>query len=256
MSARPLTITSAVVTHVGQKRDHNEDSHALHPERALFIVADGMGGHLAGEEASRIAVETIGRIVLAAAERPERSAPDEVLGHALYAAHHAIRKASKDDAARAGMGTTAVVVWVPPPGDIAWIAHVGDSRAYLWRAGQLRPLTEDHSMINQLRRVGALSANPDEWPPRHILSQSLGASHDIVPEVNQLAVWEDDAVLLCSDGLTDMVSEDAIAEQLSTAATPAETAAALVEAANANGGKDNITAVVLRFAAFHPHAAE
>lgn len=247
MTVQPLRIEAAAATHPGQVRDHNEDSHALHPERALFIVADGMGGHLAGEEASRIAVETIGRIVLTSAEQMERDAPDEVLGHALYAAHHAIRRAAKDDAERAGMGTTAVVVWAPPPGDILWVGHVGDSRAYVWRSDELYALTEDHTILNELRRAGALSSDPNQWPPRHVLSQSLGAGFEVRPDLGQFSLQAGDVVLLCSDGLTEMLSEGELAERLATPATPAALAQGLVEAANARGGKDNITAIVLRF---------
>jgi serine/threonine protein phosphatase PrpC len=248
MSATPFAIEAAACTHMGHVRDHNEDCHALHPERALFILADGMGGHLAGEVASALAVETIGHSVLASADHPDSIAPDDMLLHALLAAHHAIRAAAEADLERRGMGTTTVVVWIPPPGDIAWIAHVGDSRAYLWRAGQLRPLTEDHTILNQLRRAGVLPPDPEQWPPRSVLSQSLGARPVIAPDVNQLALQADDVLLLCSDGLTDMLSEAEVAEQLSASATPADAARALVEAANVHGGRDNITAIVLRFA--------
>jgi protein phosphatase len=145
------------------------------------------------------------------------------------------------------MGTTAVVVWLPEPGGVAWVAHVGDSRAYVWRDGQLQRLTEDHTWLNQMKRAGALPASPDDWPNRHMLSQALGGGAAApAPDVSHLKLQAADVLLLCSDGLTDMLDDEAIARQLSAESNPQVIARALVNGANRQGGKDNITAVVIR----------
>lgn len=240
-----LTFDAAVETDTGQVREHNEDHHLISPRLALYAVCDGMGGHQAGELASEIAVDIIPRALVNGHASGEASA-EKLLAEALLAAHKAIREAAGQDASRLGMGTTAVIVWAPAPGDVAWVAHVGDSRAYLWRNGQLEHLTEDHTWFNQIRRAGHLPTNPDEWPNRHVLSQALGASTAIVPEVSQLTLLANDKLLLCSDGLTDMLDDGEICRQISNGRTPQAICEALVKEANRLGGKDNITVIVLR----------
>jgi PPM family protein phosphatase len=240
-----LAFDAAAETHPGQVRDHNEDHHLISPRLALYAICDGMGGHQAGELASEIAVEIIPRsLVNGQSGGPE--SVEKLLTEVLIAAHKAIKEAANIDPARLGMGTTAVLVWAPAPGNVAWVAHVGDSRAYLWRNRQLERLTEDHTWFNQIMRAGTLPANPDEWPNRHVLSQALGASTSIVPEVSQLTLQAEDMLLLCSDGLTDMLDDAEIAQQLSIAGTPQTISQSLVSEANRRGGKDNITVVVIR----------
>ena len=243
-----LVFEAAVETHSGQVRDHNEDRSLLSPRLALYAVCDGMGGHQAGELASQIAVETIPR-ALVAGQSSGQAPPEKLLTDTLYAAHKAIQESAEEDTSRFGMGTTAVMVWAPPPGDVLWVAHVGDSRAYLWRAGQLQRLTEDHTWYNQVLRAGVLPANPDEWPNRHVLSQALGASALIAPEVSQLTLQVGDILLLCSDGLTDMLDDKEIAEHLSAPTSPQVISQTLVNEANRHGGRDNITVIVIRLAA-------
>ncbi len=240
-----LAFEAAAETHPGRVRNHNEDHYLVSPRLALYAVCDGMGGHLAGELASEIAIETIPRAMVATQSAGQQT-PNVLLTEALYAAHKAILDAARDDASRLGMGTTAVLIWVPPPGDVVWVAHVGDSRAYWWHAGQLQQLTEDHTWYNQILRAGILPANSEDWPNRHVLSQALGASTMIAPEVGQVALQAGDFLLLCSDGLTDMLDDTEIAKQFSGTGTPETISQALVDEANRLGGKDNITVIVIR----------
>jgi protein phosphatase len=242
-STTEMRLVVAAATDPGRVREHNEDCYRVEPEPALLLVADGMGGHQAGEVASRLAVETIYDCLVRSGQGQDLP-PEQLLEDGLLAAHQAIRDSAGQDPARLKMGTTAVVAWLPPPGQALWVAHVGDSRAYLWRAGQLRPLTEDHTILNQVRRAGLLPADPDEWPPRTMLSQSLGASDVIAPEVSHIPIRAGDRILLCTDGLTDMLDEAEIAGHLASPEPLPAICAALIEAANAHGGKDNITVVV------------
>jgi serine/threonine protein phosphatase PrpC len=234
----------AARTDPGLVREHNEDAYLADEEVGVFVVADGMGGHRAGELASRIAAETI---VDDIRERWHCGGlADEILLEALATAHQKIIASAQADPSRRGMGTTAVVAWIPLPADTAWVAHVGDSRGYLLRDGHLEGLTEDHTLLNQIARAGRLSPDPAEWPSRHALSQSLGAASMIAPEVRAVPLRDGDLVLLCSDGLTDGVEDTEIARVLGTGAQPELLAERLVEAARTlGGGRDNITVVVI-----------
>jgi PPM family protein phosphatase len=240
-----LTFDAAAESHPGRVRDHNEDNFMISPRLAMYAVCDGMGGHQAGELASQIAVETIPRAFVAS-QSAGLEAPEKMLTEALYSAHKAIQTSAEGDAARLGMGTTAVIIWAPPPGDVLWVAHVGDSRAYLFRGGNLQHLTEDHTWFNQVMRAGVLPANPDDWPNRHVLSQALGASSLIAPEVSQLTLQTGDLLLLCSDGLTDMLDDAEIARQLAATMSLPDMSQSLVREANRRGGKDNITVIAVR----------
>ncbi len=232
-------------THTGMVRNHNEDCYLVEPEQGLYIVADGMGGHQAGEVASRIAVETIHKF-LSDHGKDENPLPDKVLTDALSAAHRAIRETAKKDPSKRGMGTTVVIAWVPPSGEVIWVGHVGDSRAYVMRSGKMKQITEDHTVFNQAYRAGALPKDPKDWPPRQQLSQAVGASEWISPGITQEIVQEGDRIFLCTDGLTDMVTDEEISSRLSMPIPPQEICEGLVEAANSHGGRDNITVVVIQ----------
>jgi serine/threonine protein phosphatase PrpC len=240
-----LAFDAVAVSNPGRVRDHNEDNYLISPRLAMYAVCDGMGGHQAGELASEIAVETIPRAFVAS-QSAGLDSPEKLLTDAIYAAHKAIQASAEADAARLGMGTTAVIIWAPPPGDVLWVAHVGDSRAYLFRAGNLQHLTEDHTWFNQVMRAGVLPTNPDDWPNRHVLSQAVGASSLIAPEVSQLTLQTGDMLLLCSDGLTDMLDDAEITRQLSAPRSLVAMSQSLVNEANRRGGKDNITVILVR----------
>jgi protein phosphatase len=218
-------------TDVGRVRSGNEDSFMV--EEPLFAVADGMGGHRGGEVASSLALETLAPVA-AGGDLPEtvRKANREVF-----------RKASEDPNL-SGMGTTLTAILAD--GDAFRVAHIGDSRLYLLRDGELTRLTTDHTVVERLVSEGRLTAEEAEMhPQRSILTKALGVDEEIEPDDDRVDVRPRDRLLLCSDGLTGMVGEPDIRTILTANAEPQMTADALVEAANAAGGQDNITAVVI-----------
>jgi protein phosphatase len=230
-------------TDTGRVRAHNEDSFGTfeHASGArLLVVADGMGGHRGGATASRLAVEALG----AALERTDD--PSEAwLAEAIRAANRDVHRASLLDPELRGMGTTLVAALIDEGGR-AWIAHVGDSRAYLVRGDRLEALTEDHSVVAEMIRRGLLT--PDEaatHPRRNEILRSVGVETDVEPDLRELELAPDDVLLLCSDGLCGVVSDDEI-ERIATGHTPEEGVERMIAAANERGGPDNITAVIAR----------
>lgn len=214
---------------VGRVRKGNEDSYTA--SEPLFAVADGMGGHQGGEVASSLALEVIGK-------------GDGTLEELVREANDAVYRRAAQDPGLAGMGTTLTVLLAD--GDVLRLAHVGDSRAYLLRDGNLRRLTKDHTVVERLVDEGRLTPQEAEiHPQRSILTRALGVDEAL--QVDQAAIEPraGDRLLLCSDGLTGMVDEDRIAGILAENADPQAAADALVEAANEAGGQDNITAIVL-----------
>lgn len=226
----------ATASHTGLVRSNNEDN-AYPPSAgtsagpAVVMVADGMGGHVAGEVASRIAVETAADIVGTAGMRVV-GANNAILGHV----------ADRPDLA--GMGTTLTLVELGDDG-IGRFAHVGDSRGYLFRDGVLRQLTNDHTVAAEYIAAGTLS--PEEamnHPQRNLITRALGLTRNLLVDEFEETLEAGDRILLCSDGLTLHVHDDAIAEELA-AGTPEEAAWELVESANAGGGHDNITVLIV-----------
>ncbi len=230
-----MNIIWAVASHKGRIRTNNEDS--VYPRTSgrssgpvVLMVADGMGGHVAGEVASRLAVE---------------AAADESAGAEarVHTANRAILEAVEEEPSLAGMGTTLTLVEFDPP-EFLHFAHIGDSRAYLLRAGELGRLTTDHTVMEEYLKAGSISpAEVANHPQRSMLTRALGMTPDIEVETFDLAAVAGDRILLCSDGVTSMLDEDDVERHLS-AATAEEAAWALVEEANRAGGHDNITAVV------------
>lgn len=219
----------------GRVRDHNEDRSYVSAH--VVAVADGMGGALAGEVASQMAVEAIEGI----------SAPADPLAikAAIENANRAIRRMAAQDPSKAGMGTTITAATVS--GREVDIVHVGDSRAYRWSGDTLEQLTHDHSVVAELVRRGSLSpAEAENHPHRNVITRALGAESEVTVDTYRHPVDEDDVLLLCSDGLYGEVSDADIAEELRRATSLEEGAAALVARANANGGADNITVVLAR----------
>jgi serine/threonine protein phosphatase PrpC len=237
------------VTDVGRKRDHNEDSFLCNDELRLYAVADGMGGHLGGERASRMAVEIVEREMNRAVQRglavPE-GAPHPVIGilrDVTVVAARAIYDAAHADAQHAGMGTTLTAAAFH--NQHVTICHVGDSRAYVYRDGRARQLTEDHSWIQEQVRAGLLS--PDDAMVsrfRNIITRSVGFEPSVEPDVITVPVEAGDCYLLCSDGLSNYLSAEEIGNVL-TGGFYAEAGPALVGMANDRGGDDNVTCVVI-----------
>jgi protein phosphatase len=226
-------------TDTGRQRRSNED--AAYARAPLFAVADGMGGAQAGEVASGIAVETLGGGL------PDHApaASEARLADVVRAANERIHALSRSDEARAGMGTTMTVVLVGE--DDVTVAHVGDSRAYRLRDGALERLTDDHSLVEEYVRQGRLTPEEArEHPQRSIITRALGPEADVEVDTHTWPARGGDVLLICSDGLTTMVGEDAIAAELRTARSLEDAGHALVDAANAAGGRDNITVVLVR----------
>jgi len=226
-------------TDPGMVRSSNQD--AVLAEVTAFAVADGMGGHAGGEIASAAAVESLRRSLAT-------TTTAEGLMEAVRQANRAVSDAADGDADLAGMGTTAVVALLvgTEAGDRLLVANVGDSRAYIFHDGSLRQVTEDHSMVGELLRDGSITAEEAvHHPQRHVITRVLGTSPDVDVDLFELRLSEGDRVLLCSDGLTNEVSDEEIIRVLRTIVDPSEAARDLVQRANAHGGNDNVSVVVV-----------
>jgi len=240
---------------VGRKREHNEDSFAVIPEDNLFLVADGMGGHAAGEVASRIAVNAIADFIASTRKDAEITWPYEYDTNLSVASNRlktAIRLANQrilDTIAERrdleGMGTTLVSVLLSD--GKACIGHVGDSRSYLVRDGQLTQLTGDHSWVNEQVKLGFLTKEDAvRHPFRNVVTRALGSKEDVQVDLSEKALQAKDTLLLCSDGLNTMVDDNTIVDLLARANGDVETAARnLIAKANEGGGEDNVTVILM-----------
>jgi PPM family protein phosphatase len=227
----------AYVTDTGRQRDANEDTFLARPP--VFAVADGMGGAQAGEVASRLAAE-----VAEEADRGE-TGPEAYLRGIAEVANDRIHALAERDTAHSGMGTTFTAALVE--GEDVSFAHVGDSRAYLFRDGELRMLTSDHSLVEELRRQGRLTdEQAEDHPQRSIITRALGPEPRVEIDTMTYRAQPGDVYLLCSDGLTTMVTDERIGEVLASSAGLREAADRLVAEANEAGGRDNITVVAFR----------
>jgi PPM family protein phosphatase len=229
---------TAAASDAGRTRRRNEDAFAVEPP--LFVVADGMGGARAGEVASRLAVAAFREFHDADALEPE-----ERLAAIVQEANRRIYERATADVNASGMGTTITAALVE--GDQVAVGHVGDSRAYLLRQGTFAQLTDDHSLVADLMRSGQLTPEEAEaHPQRSVITRALGTDPDVDVDTFSLELEPDDVFLLCSDGLTTMLSDEDIADVVAGRPTLAEVAKALVSAANRRGGEDNITVVLAR----------
>ncbi len=229
-------VEHAEFTDTGRQRRANED--AMFSRAPLFAVADGMGGAKAGEIASRTAIDVIG---LGVEDGIVRSRLVELVRRANRAVHEA-QRADED---LSGMGTTATVAHVGE--EALTVAHVGDSRAYLVRGGSLRRLTDDHSLVEEMRRSGKLTAEEAaNHPQRSIITRALGPDSVVDVDVREFKLERGDVVLLCSDGLTSMIPEERVGEIIRKNQRLDTAGRALIAAANAAGGRDNITVVLFR----------
>jgi PPM family protein phosphatase len=226
----------AAGTDIGRVRDGNEDAFLV--DAPLFAVADGMGGHRGGEVASSLALETLEAVF---------ALRQGTLGDQVREANRAVFERSVNDRAVAGMGTTLTAILLED--DRLRLAHVGDSRAYLVRQGDLRRLTEDHTLVHRMVLEGDLTAEEAELHPhRNILTRVLGVDPDLELDEDLVDLRPGDRILLCSDGLTGMLSEDRIARVLAEEPEPAGAVERLIRESNEAGGIDNITAVIVDLA--------
>jgi serine/threonine protein phosphatase PrpC len=259
-----LEIQFFAATDVGRQREHNEDNYLIDPKLHLFVVADGMGGHAAGEVASQIAVHELCRSVREhrdVIERfPRAGASDgdlsamrtevsSMLERAVQQACATIYRASQEDPRKRGMATTCCALLLV--GDRGFIAHVGDSRIYLVRGGQVHQITEDHSLINELVKRGKIKRDEVEKSPyakyKNAVTRAVGAHETVEADTLDFDVLPGDQFLLCSDGMYAYLKETELPELLSSEDV-AEVPRHLVAIANEGGGHDNITAVVVRVA--------
>lgn len=241
-----LTVNAFGATHVGAVRDSNEDAFACDTATRLFVVCDGMGGHQAGEVASQLAVETLVRCIARASERGAQAEPDDqtrtaILRRAVELANGAVFHAQQENPHQRGMGATLSAAWIG--GRTASIAHVGDSRIYLSRDGQIHQLTEDHSFAEELFRNGLIEdGERQDHPQSHMLTRTIGGSESVKVDTLTIDLVGDDRLMLCSDGLANYLDDEA---KLSTTLSlhPKAATTQLIEHALASGGKDNVTVV-------------
>jgi protein phosphatase len=250
-----MRIDSRSLSDVGLKRPLNEDSFCANDEEGLYVVADGMGGHAHGEVASRLAVETIEEFIELTSGDRDVTWPygiDESLslnGNRLKTsirfANQKLLDHAKSSVGCEGMATTVVAVLVE--GNVAEVAHVGDSRVYLIRGGQINRITSDHSWVNEQVLSGVIdSEQARNHPLRNVVTRALGGRPDLEVDVQSVKLESGDRLLLCSDGLTTMLVDDEILRIVLGGEAGVEQARELIEAANRSGGEDNTTAILLK----------
>jgi len=246
----------AGLTDVGREREHNEDSFGLLPQFNLFIVADGMGGHRAGDIASQMAVHAV-EDFFTATEKEDITWPFQFdpnlpfsvnrLITAIQLANNRIYQASTANSEHQGMGTTAVTMHFVEDGRLCHIAHVGDSRCYRVRGTELTQMTEDHSLINDYIRMKRVTPEEAEnWPHKNVIVRALGMKESVQVDIFTEVPRAGDTYMLCSDGLTGMIKDDTIQHILMTEKDLDRAVSRLIEAANEEGGVDNISVVLAR----------
>jgi protein phosphatase len=241
-----MKIASFALSDVGRVRRENQDSSGHFPDRNLFVVADGMGGHQGGKQASEMAVATITERLLAGSDTGRLADRTEHLVEAVRDANRRIVERGARESELNRMGTTLVALLLHE--DEGTIVHVGDSRAYRLRDGELVQLTTDHTLVADLLRANEISeAEAGCHPYRHVLTRALGAAEDVTPDVCRLEIRPGDVYMLCSDGVSGMLSPSEIEAVVSAHANdPEALCRELIAAANQAGGKDNATAIVVR----------
>jgi serine/threonine protein phosphatase PrpC len=249
---------SGAATDVGRVRDHNEDTYLLRPDLGIFLVADGMGGHQAGDVAStmvRLSVANFFEVLDDEVDFSAFALPEDegmpngakCLAAAIRKANHDVFSASEDNLVHHGMGSTIVAAYVPEASDAMHIAHVGDSRCYRIRAGVLDLLTSDHSLVNEALALDP-NMNPEDLArlPTNIITRALGMDPDVEVDVSTCEMAAGDTYLLCSDGLSGLINDNEILEALDLVEDASEVCDLLIALANDAGGLDNITALALK----------
>jgi protein phosphatase len=249
-----MVIAVGAKTDVGLKRSHNEDNLCVDPDSGLYVVCDGMGGRNAGEVASRLAVETIQKhfkeartnekLPIVGDYNRQFSAKTNRLASAIRLANQIICRGAKDQPGQEGMGTTVVSAALNGP--VLSVAHVGDSRMYLIRGEAIKPLTADHSLVAEQVRKGMMTEEEAERSPqKNIITRALGAEDTVDVELDEIPLMRGDGVLLCSDGLTRGVQPAEILDVIRREKEPQAASDHLVELANAAGGLDNTTVILV-----------
>lgn len=238
----------AALTDPGQVRDGNEDSIAIRPEFGLAVLADGMGGHQAGEVASGMAVDIVARqLAQALAQQfpPVATQATQAIDQAIRAANQQIYETARARSECAGMGSTIVVALFAD--DRLWVGHVGDSRLYQFRDGQLNQLTQDHSVVQELVNRGLFTLEEArQTVSKNLVTRALGVEAGIVADISEQPATANDLYLLCSDGLNEVVNDAEIAALLNSTDELTTMAQRLVARANDRGGPDNISVILVR----------
>ncbi|MDH4152243.1 MAG: Stp1/IreP family PP2C-type Ser/Thr phosphatase [Nitrospira sp.] len=234
----------------GLVRASNQDAFAVIDHAGLWAVADGMGGHAGGAIAAQTAISTVQTQAASSQEqlRSGSTSPIDVLTSLISRAHEAILAQARSQPKLKGMGTTLVLLTViPDQTSMAYVAHIGDSRAYRFRAGVLTPLTKDHSLIEKYLERGILTPETAKThPERHVLTRALGVTATATPTIAGVAMQDNDLIMLCSDGLTKMLEDQDIQQVLCAGdLNPANACDRLITAALDRGGEDNVTVVVV-----------
>jgi len=235
-----MRIRSCAISDVGRKRQKNEDSYLISDELSLFVVADGMGGHAGGEYASRIAITTIEEMMKT---RDPNLGGEQVIQKAIQDAGQKIIAKAEEDRALKGMGTTVICLHLENKKGI--IAHVGDSRGYIFRDGVLEQLTDDHSLVNEQVKSGLITAEEAKTHQfKNIITRSVGVTPEVEVDISSRKLKAGDSFLLCSDGLSNLVEMSEMEGKLRER-EPVLAAKAMVDLANKRGGDDNITLVLV-----------
>ncbi|MFY0529604.1 Stp1/IreP family PP2C-type Ser/Thr phosphatase [Archangium gephyra] len=251
-----MRIEVAGYTHVGMKRNHNEDNYLILTDENLCCVADGMGGHSSGEIASKIAVEELAEFFRMTSRDEDATWPFKMdkgrnydenrLATGIKLANKSIFDKASADQKYKGMGTTIVSVHFTHAA--AYVGHVGDSRVYYFRQGVLRQVTEDHSLLNDYLKAKKLSPEEIEnFPHKNVIVRALGMKETVAVDVAKVEAQQGDIFLLCSDGLSGMVTDPQIQELLTRTSELEKACSQLIDMANAAGGNDNVTCVLARF---------
>ena len=233
------------ITNIGKKRKLNQDYVYTSEQPVgklpnIFIVADGMGGHKAGDYASKVTVETIVEEIVKSQEED----PEIVFEHAIQIANTLIRKRAGESPDLEGMGTTVVAATCK--GDILQVANVGDSRLYITNRREIRQITKDHSLVEEMIRMGGIGREEARnHPDKNIITRAVGADDTIKPDFFSVKLDVGDMILMCTDGLTNMLDDEEIRMILEESRDMVEKAESLVEAANAKGGRDNISVILI-----------
>jgi PPM family protein phosphatase len=251
-----MRAVAAGLTDVGLQREHNEDSFVVVPAHDLFVVADGMGGHQAGDVASKMATQMITQFFESAAVEdvtwpfafdPSLSEEENRLVTGIRLANRNICELGNSSSDHQGMGTTVVASLFSPRRARIYIAHVGDSRAYRVRRGQIEQVTRDHSLVNDyLAAMPDMSAEQRSELPKNVITRALGMQDQVAIDVGSFDAQVGDVYLLCSDGLSGMVDDEELCRIISSSTDLMLTCQQLVNTANEHGGEDNVTAVLVR----------
>ena len=251
-----MRAVAAGLTDVGLQRDHNEDSFSVVPHHDLFVVADGMGGHQAGDVASKLATQVITEFFDTVASEdvtwpfsfdPSLSEEENRLVTGVRLANRQIVELGNSSSEHQGMGTTVVASLFSPRRGRLYIAHVGDSRAYRVRAGKMEQLTKDHSLVNDyLAAMPDMSEEQKNELPKNVITRALGMQEQVAVDVGSFDAQVGDLYLLCSDGLSGMIDDEELLQIATESDDLVKTCQNLVNTANEHGGEDNVTAVLIR----------